>query len=622
MKITYKILIPTIIMLLISVTLISFIGYTNITREMDEVMKVTTENTLDDIVTQVNNVDKESKALKLSLNNGFLRIARSVSVLIERDESILTTDNMVDLVKKIGIDEIHVIDSDGVLFAGSIPGFYGFDFNTSDQTKPFLRMLNDNTYELAQDPEIRAVDSVLFQYIGVPLKNRGGLVQIGVQPKELQTLLERSSLQYIIKNHQYKSGGYAYVISPEEEKTIAHVYSDRIGTDMMSFDFSQKIIEEQNGSFEYIYNDVDLFTSFKLTPSGIIVTVIPIDVYTKNLGTVIFSLILTSALSLIILTGVMIILLKIIVSPIGIVNSALEKIAAGDLSINISKKLLSQNDEVGNLAISLNRMIVKLHEVVMSVRISSDNVASGSGQLSDTANQMSQGASVQASSIEEVSSSMEEMVSNIRRNADNSAQTDKIARKSAVDAKNGGDAVNKTVQAMKDIASKINIIEEIARNTNLLALNASIEAARAGEYGKGFAVVASEVGKLAERSQLAASEINELATGSVQIAEKAGITINEMIPDIMHTAELIQEISASSNEQNAGSDQINQAIIQLDKVIQQNAAVSEESSAMAEELNSQAMILEDVISFFKIATASNDQGQNIALSNMEPLKLK
>ncbi|MGL1891667.1 MAG: methyl-accepting chemotaxis protein [Spirochaetaceae bacterium] len=297
-----------------------------------------------------------------------------------------------------------------------------------------------------------------------------------------------------------------------------------------------------------------------------------------------------------------------------------------EIATSIGKGNLKINFDTGRTLVgvhqSLHSMVQKLQEVVQNVRNSSNNVASGSGQLSDTANQMSQGASEQASSIEEISSSMEEMVSNIKRNADNSAQTEKIARKSAIDAENGGDAVNKTVDAMRQIASKINIIEEIARNTNLLALNASIEAARAGEYGKGFAVVASEVGKLAERSQLAASEINELASGSVKIAEDAGTTIMAMIPDIQHTAELIQEISASSNEQNSGAEQINQAIMQLDKVIQQNAAVSEESSSMAEELSGQSELLKEVISFFKMSNLDEAKYQNKAISGINSSKLK
>jgi len=195
---------------------------------------------------------------------------------------------------------------------------------------------------------------------------------------------------------------------------------------------------------------------------------------------------------------------------------------------------------------------------------------------------------------------MEEMSSNIKQNADNALQTERIAVKSAEDAKAGGKAVEETVQAMKEIADKISIIEEIARQTNMLALNAAIEAARAGEHGKGFAVVASEVRKLAERSQNAAAEISDLSASSVQVAERAGELLSKMVPDIQRTAELVQEISAASKEQDTGAEQINKAIQQLDQVIQQNASVSEEMASTAEELASQAEQLQVDISYFRL----------------------
>ena len=279
-----------------------------------------------------------------------------------------------------------------------------------------------------------------------------------------------------------------------------------------------------------------------------------------------------------------------------------EAIAAGDLTSEVQS---DGKDEICAMINVLAEMRNKLRQVVGNVRMTTDQVTAGSQELSSTATVLSQGATEQAASLEEVSSSMEEMAANISQNAEGANKTQALASSAALQASESGEAVGEAVEAMREIASKIGIIEEIARQTNLLALNAAIEAARAGEHGKGFAVVAAEVRKLAERSGVAAGEISHLAANSVDVADKAGELLGKLVPDIQQTAELVEEISAASNEQNAGASQINSAIQQLDSVVQQNAAASEEMSSTSEELSAQAIQLKEIVSFFNLGEGGN-----------------
>ncbi len=296
-----------------------------------------------------------------------------------------------------------------------------------------------------------------------------------------------------------------------------------------------------------------------------------------------------------------------IAKPITVGVELTQKISEGKLEIEVPESYKRKNDEIGELARALDKMITNLKRIVGDVITAANQVTSGNQQLSSTAEQISQGATEQASSIEEVSSSMQQMSSNISQNSDNASETEKIATQSAQDAEQSSQAVMEAVDAMNKIAERITIIEDIARQTNMLSLNASIEAARAGEYGKGFAVVASEVGNLAARSKESAGEISELSTSTVEVAGRAREMLEQLVPNIRKTADLVQEISAASREQSNGADQINTSITQLDNVIQQNASASEEMASVAEELTSQAEELQQTISYFELAVHEQKQ---------------
>jgi len=288
-----------------------------------------------------------------------------------------------------------------------------------------------------------------------------------------------------------------------------------------------------------------------------------------------------------------------IVNSINQIKEAVDDLRDGDGDLTYRLPDLGQ-DELEQTANALNGFIEKMQGVLVDVSNSVTGMASASEKISATSQSLSQAASEQAASIEETSASLEQMSASISQNADNAKATNTISQQASGRANEGGDAVNKTVEAMKNIADKIGLIEDIAYKTNLLALNAAIEAARAGEHGKGFAVVADEVRKLAERSQTSAQEISELASNSVKVAERAGSLIEQIVPEIQKTADLVEEITAASDEQNAGVGQVTVAMEQLDKAAQQGATASEQMAATSEEMSNQAEGLQKIVSFFKL----------------------
>ncbi len=289
---------------------------------------------------------------------------------------------------------------------------------------------------------------------------------------------------------------------------------------------------------------------------------------------------------------------------------AFKIIASGDLTLEVPEKDLAKKDEIGEMAATFVVMINELTNFIGSVQKGARDISQGANQVSSASQSLSSGATELASSVEEISSSITEMESTIESSADNASNGDEIATKASSEAKKGGEAVNETVESMKKIAETIQIISDIANNTNMLALNAAIEAARAGEHGEGFAVVASEVRKLAERTINAADEIKKIATGSVEVANRAGELISRVVPDIIKTSSMVQEIATVAKEQKAGVRQLASAINQQEQVTQLVSANSEELAASAEEMDAQAKLLLESVEKFKIKNSAPQILQN------------
>lgn len=404
--------------------------------------------------------------------------------------------------------------------------------------------------------------------------------------------------------NKVKIGKKGYIIVTNENGYIlSHKKIEKVGVEIDKTLKSQ--ITKKQGFFTFDQDETKMFAVY--TTSDVIgwkfIAVVPDDelsLTARKVGNVSFYIILAFILISVLIS---IYTSRKITLPIKKITETTKELATGNFAVKLKiKKNLKEEslDEIGALSKFFNDFIDEISTVIKNIQEDAAMLNKASVEISMTAQNLSESTTEQAASVEEMAASMEEMSATIATNANNAQNTDIIAKESAAKAQEGGDAVVQTVESMKRIVENVDTIEGIAAQTNFLALNAAIEAARAGEHGKGFAVVSEEVRDLAEKSRVAAGQIIQITQASMNIAEDAGKLVNEIVPSIGHTADLVQDIAEASKQQSLGVDQMTESIEQLNNATQGNSESASQLAMVSGELSKQAIKIKKMVEFFKV----------------------